>query len=120
MKSLPLLVIASLLAVALPAQAQSAAELRQRMEQRIPSIDQLKLRGAVGENNQGLLEARGPGADAGLISSENADRSAVYALLARQTGASAADVGKARARKIAEHSPAGVWLQKDDGSWYRK
>jgi uncharacterized protein YdbL (DUF1318 family) len=83
-------------------------------------IDQMKLKGALGENSRGLLEARAAGADTALITAENADRSAVYALLARQTGAKADDVAKARARKIAELSPAGVWIQKDDGSWYRK
>lgn len=115
-----LLVAASFSLPGLMAQKPDAAELRQRMEDRIARIDRLKLAGTVGENNQGFLEARETGADLALVTAENADRAAVYALLAVQVGASPADVGRARARKIAEMSPAGVWLQRDDGSWFRK
>lgn len=102
--------------------AQNLGAIKARMEQRISAIDALKDRGLVGENNQGFLEPRGsltPG-DQKVVSDENADRRAVYAAIAAQTGASADDVGHRRAEQIAGASKAGVWIQAADGSWSQK
>jgi uncharacterized protein YdbL (DUF1318 family) len=108
--------------LALTAMAQNAGEIRRRMEQRLPQIDALKAKEAVGENNRGLLEARGSGgaAAAQVVADENRDREAVYALIARDTGATPDSVGRARAKQIAANSRSGVWLQDDSGRWYRK
>ena len=102
--------------------AESAADLRRRMEQRLPAIDRLKTAEAVGENNRGLLEVRGSGgADAtAVVADENRDREAVYALIAKETGASAESVGRARARQIAANSRPGVWVQDERGQWKKK
>lgn len=102
--------------------AQDGAEARSRMAQRLPAIDEMKSHQIVGENNRGLLEARGAasGEQQKVISAENSDRQIVYAELAKATGASADAVGRARARKIAAGSVAGVWLQRENGEWYRK
>lgn len=102
--------------------AESAADLRRRMEQRLPAIDRLKTAEAVGENNRGLLEVRGSGgADAtAVVAEENRDREAVYALIAKETGASAESVGRARARQIAANSRPGVWVQDERGQWKKK
>jgi uncharacterized protein len=116
-----------LLAVALAlgstvVQAQDLNTIRARMEQRQGSVDSLKERGVVGETNRGFLEARGgaSGDDQQVISAENADRRAVYAALAAQTGTDAETVGRARARQIAAHSKAGVWIQDAGGAWRQK
>jgi len=91
------------------------------MEQRLPRIDALKAQGALGENNRGLLEVRGNGEEAGAVAAEeNRDRETVYAAIARQTGSTPAAVGAARAKQIAANSAAGVWLQRENGEWYRK
>ncbi len=55
-----------------------------------------------------------------MISAENTDREVVYAALAKQTGSSADQVGRARAKQIAAGSAAGVWVQKEDGTWQKK
>jgi uncharacterized protein YdbL (DUF1318 family) len=117
----PRLVLASalLLAVTLPAQAQDLGAIRGRMEQRIGQIDALKTQGVLGENNQGFLEVRS-GDDQGVAAAENADRRAVYAALAKKTGATAAAVGKARAKQIAAASAKGVWVQAENGQWSKK
>ena len=48
--------------------ADSGADIRRRMEQRLPVIDRLKTAEAIGENNRGLLEVRGSGgAEAGTV-----------------------------------------------------
>lgn len=105
--------------VAMPAQDLGAAQTR--MAERLPRIDALKAEGTLGENNRGLLEVRGASEEAGTVSvAENRDREAVYAGIARQTGATPAAVGVARARQIAAKSAPGVWLQRENGEWYRK
>jgi uncharacterized protein YdbL (DUF1318 family) len=111
------------LPVALPGlQAQNLGAVKQRMAQRLPAVDALKDRGAVGENNRGYLEARAvlAGAENGTVSAENADRAEVYGALAQQTGTSSDQVGRARAKKIAESSSPGVWLQDESGRWHQK
>ncbi|HTO03374.1 MAG TPA: YdbL family protein [Opitutus sp.] len=103
----------------------SAAEdlnaVKARMEKRLPQIDQLKAQGVVGENNRGMMELRGGNVDAGdAVAAENRDRGIVYAEIARQTGTSVEQVARHRARQIVSLSAPGVWLQKEDGSWYKK
>lgn len=101
--------------------AEDLDAVKVRMSQRLSKLDQLKASGALGENNRGMIELRGGDADAGdVMAEENRDRGIVYAALAKQTGAHAEQVGRARARQIAASSAPGVWLQKTDGSWYQK
>lgn len=102
--------------------AESATDIRRRMEQRLPAIDSLKTSEAIGENNRGLLEVRGSGgADASsVVAEENRDREAVYALIAKETGATADSVARARAKQIAAGSHSGVWVQDASGAWKKK
>jgi uncharacterized protein YdbL (DUF1318 family) len=101
--------------------AESAGEIRARMVQRLAQVDDLKAKGTVGENNRGFLEVRGSGSDAErLVNDENRDREVVYALIARETGASADSVGRARAKQIAASSKPGVWIQDESGAWKKK
>ena len=91
------------------------------MRERVPAIDRLKLSEAVGENNRGLLEVRKPGGDAAaIVEAENQDRVTVFADTASRAGSSADAVGRAFARQVAAASAAGVWLQREDGAWYKK
>lgn len=101
--------------------AEDLGAVKARMEQRLPLIDDLKSRGLVGENNRGLMDLRGGDVEAGdAVAAENRDRGIVYAEIARQTRTSAEQVGRHRARQIATASAPGVWLQKEDGTWYKK
>ena len=119
-----LLAFITLFAIALPSatvHAQDLGAVKARMSQRLRQLDELKSKGAIGENNRGFVEARAADPAAGsVISSENSDREAVYAALAKQTGTSADQVGRARAKQIASGSAAGVWVQKEDGTWQKK
>ena len=116
------------LAVVGPAQAQAPAGaiplsvLRKYQEKRLPALDALKASGVVGENNQGFVEVRGNGGDyaANLVADENHDRAVVYTLFARKYNIAPEQVGLLRARKVAEKSKPGVWLQAPDGTWYQK
>lgn len=101
--------------------AQDLGAIKSRMAQRLPQLDELKAKGAIGENNRGLVEARGADAAAGaVISAENADRETVYAALAKNAGSTADQVGRARAKQIFAGSAAGVWVQREDGNWQKK
>lgn len=119
-----LLALITLFTIALPSatiHAQDLGAVKSRMSQRLAQLDSLKAKGAIGENNRGFVEARAADPAAGsVISSENSDREAVYAALAKQTGTSADQVGRARAKQIASGSAAGVWVQKEDGTWQKK
>lgn len=107
--------------VTLPA-SKARDALRAKLLARLPKIDGLRLRGAIGETNRGFVEARGPlsAAEQGLVSEENADRTAAYEALAELARARVDDVGRARARKIAGMSKRRVWLQEPDGEWRQK
>lgn len=105
-----------------PLFAEDLGSVKQRMAQRLPTVDSLKDSGLVGENNRGYLEARSSLSGDGVrtVSAENADRAKVYAAVAQQTGSSSDQVGRARARQIGQNSKPGVWLQDDGGHWYQK
>jgi len=100
-----------------PALAQG---IKERMLERLPTVTELLAEGVVGENNRGFLEFRGPAKQADVVGAENADRTQVYAAIARQTSTSPELVGQRRADHIARQAPAGTWLQDPSGTWYRK
>lgn len=122
MKARLFTLFAALCLLSVSAFAENAADIRRRMEQRLPQIDALKAQEVVGETNRGLLEERKAGTPnaASVVSEENHDRQAVYALIAKETGSTADSVGKARAKQIANNSRPGVWVQDEAGNWKKK
>ncbi len=106
-----LLMTAGALLAVVPAAraADSRAELKARMEQRLPQLNALKARGVVSENDAGLLTAAGTAtaADKAVMEAENKDRRAVYAAIAAKNGATPETVGARRAKKIAESAASG-------------
>ena len=99
-----------------------ANEIKARMQQRLPTIVNLKSAGLIGENNKGYLEYV-PGAavgQAGVVSAENNDREAVYSAIAKQQGTTVQLVGERRAIQIGQKASSGSWLQNASGKWYRK
>jgi len=97
------------------------ADIKSRMQARLPQIIKLKSQGIIGENNQGLLEFRsGNKSGAKIVNAENSDRQKVYNAIAKQQGVSAKLVSQKRAQQIRGKAAAGEWLQKPDGQWYKK
>lgn len=117
-----LLSLFSLLALAPVLRAEDIGTVQRRMQARLPVVDQMKQTAVVGENNLGLLEARGAltGEQSTAVNQENADRTLVYTELAKKNGTSAEQVGKLRAKQIADRSAPGIWLQDESGRWYKK
>jgi len=98
-----------------------ADDVKARMKSRLPEIVKLKAQGLVGETARGYL-AHVTSSTAGrdIVDAENADRKSVYTLIAGQQGVSIEKVEILRARQIVDNANAGEFLQKPDGTWYRK
>lgn len=111
-----------LLLTAVSASAQSAAELKDRMAARLPAIDQMKSEQLVGENNQAYLTALAPLTEAQekTVQEENADRTLVYNMLARQTGATLDRVQARRAEQLRGLARPGTRYQTPEGAWVTK
>lgn len=115
------LITASLIGATL-VRAENLGAVKARIEQRLASVDALKDRGVIGENNRGFVEVRGnaAAADQRIVADENADRQTVYAAIAAQSRESADAVGRARAHKIAASARPGQWIQDAGGAWKKK
>jgi len=102
--------------------AETEAEIQARMIERVPVVDALKISELVGENSRGFLEQRDrlDAAQGRAMADENADRRALYGIIASRSGLSIGVVGEGRAEQIRNRSAKGVWLQGGDGNWYRK
>ena len=99
-----------------------ANEIKARMQERLPTIVQMKSEGMIGENNKGYLEFV-PGAapkNESVIAAENSDRKSVYSTIAIQQKTTPELVGERRAIQIAEKAASGEWLQDKSGKWYKK
>lgn len=98
-----------------------AAEIKARMAERLPVIMELKQKGVVGENSQGLLEFVGAAVEnADVVEAENKDRNIVYQAIAKKTGTTPETVGQRRAQQIAENAGSGEWLKDESGQWKQK
>lgn len=115
------LCFAVLCASAVFVQAAPLDQAKAGMRERVAAVDRLKTAGALGEANNGLLFVReaGPEAEA-LAAAENADRAVLFAELARRNGGTPEAAAREFARQLARASKPGVWLQREDGAWYRK
>ena len=115
------MILAAFCASAVVAHADAVSNAKSGMRERVQVIDALKAAGAVGEGNTGRLVVRTPGEEAEkVVVAENADRAVIFAELAKKSGGTAADAGKEFARQLAKSSKPGVWLQREDGGWYKK
>jgi uncharacterized protein YdbL (DUF1318 family) len=98
-----------------------AQGIKERMQERLPAVVELKKAGIVGENAQGYLEFVGAdkkGED--IVTAENDDRKKVYEAIAKQSETTIELVGQRRAKQIAEKADPGEWLKDEAGKWYQK
>src|SRR5688572_4899320 len=102
------LFIGSSIAIAAP----TKQELQSRFEQRYPQVMQAKADGKVGETSAGVLEAvkSADGALSKLIDEENADRRALYELIATEEKVDAAIVAKRAAQRNFQKAKKGEYL----------
>ena len=101
--------------------AQNLDQVKSQMLNRKPTIDAFKNQGVIGEGNNGYLHMRQANASAqNVVNAENADRKVVYEAIAKSQGAPVATVSARRALQLAGIAAPGHWLQKPDGTWYKK
>jgi uncharacterized protein YdbL (DUF1318 family) len=96
--------------------------LMERMRERLPLIDVLLTSQIVGEGNRGFLIPRAELSEQQviLLEAENRDRAAAYVAISRRTESTPETVGRQRALQIRERATEGVWLQDEEGKWYRQ
>ena len=109
---------------AVPARAADRmAELQAKFQQRFAEVRKYKDAGQLGETAVGMLDAVKPGGDAAVakvIADENADRTELYALIAKKENTTADVVARTNARRNFQRAKAGDWLKADDGQWRQK
>lgn len=104
--------------------AIAAVATQQRL--RWGQIQALKNQRLVGENADGLLVARVPDLDAAypgaaaLVAAENADRSRIYAYVAKHDEKTIEEVEQDYAQRWRLLAFAGEWVQTPEGVWYQK
>ncbi|AWT59243.1 MAG: hypothetical protein DF168_00424 [Candidatus Moanabacter tarae] len=110
----------SLFAVSLSGNEGDA--IMRRMRDRSMKVEELKLTGLVGEDNRGYLQVRSPlsNVQQGVIENENVDRRKIYFIIGIKSDLKVDQVGSHRASQIAVRSVDGIWLQRQDGTWYQK
>jgi uncharacterized protein YdbL (DUF1318 family) len=106
------------------------AAIKSRMASRVSEIVDYKSKGFLGESNDGLLvlkespgDLKSKAALQRLIQQENSDRNELYVEV--QMANKLQDQGQKRIRAhfssaFQLHSPAGSWVQKDNGEWVKK
>ena len=101
--------------------AASKAELQKRFKERYPEIRKLKDAGTIGETDTGEVAfVKDRDADAAkVVEDENADRHALYELIAKDEGTSVETVAKHAAQRNFDRAKAGDYL-KEGGKWKKK
>jgi len=118
---IPILFVIATLGILATSVWGGAKEIKARMAERLPVIMELKQKGIVGENNQGLLEFVGTAKEkADVVEAENKDRKTVYKAIGKKTGTTPEIVGQRRAKQIADIAGSGEWLQDENGQWKQK
>ncbi len=105
---------------AAPAFGADLGAIKERMKERLPTIKALKVKGVVGENNEGYLEFLKSGREKeAVVTAENEDRRKVYQAIADQQNVGLGVVERHRAAQIREEADSGVWLEDAKGNWYQ-
>ncbi|CAN5451694.1 hypothetical protein BH09PLA1_BH09PLA1_36650 [soil metagenome] len=102
--------------------APTKKELQARAEKRYPQIMQYKADGKLGETSEGFIEAvkDTDGAMTSLIDEENADRRALYQLIADDDKKVTVEiVARRAAERNFQRAKKGEYL-KDHGTWRQK
>ena len=101
--------------------AQDLEEIKNRMLNRKSTVTAMKNKGVIGEGNDGYLHVRtADGKAQQIVAAENNDRRMVNAVIAKREGTTVDNVSRKLSVKMKEVPAPGHWLQKGDGTWYRK
>ena len=117
--------LAACMALLLPAvaQADELSDLQAKFKARFPKLAELRNAGTVGETWDGWVEVVKSGGEKSvteIVSAENTDRKALYALLAAKQKTTAALVGERNGLRIFKAAAPDHWLKPKDGTWTQK
>ena len=102
---------------------QADSSFASTMKERLPEVIKAKGEGTVGEGVDGLLHIRAEEASAELekmVASENKDREALFANLAKKTKGSTAEAAKIFAKAMIGKGKKGHWFRSSKGAWKQK
>jgi hypothetical protein len=106
---------------AAPSFGADLGAIKERMKERLPTVKMLKVKGVVGENNEGYLEFLGSERqNASVVAAENEDRRKVYQAIADQQNVGLGVVERHRAAQIRDEADSGIWLEDAKGNWYQQ
>ena len=110
--------------MAMPAVTSAAPidDAKEGIRNRFDAVMDLKHKGLAGEGNDGFLAVRGSldATQQKTLQDENGDRRVLFRELAKMDNSTPEGVAKVFAKRTIERQPAGVWVQDDDGDWYKK
>ncbi|MDC0156140.1 YdbL family protein [Verrucomicrobia bacterium] len=118
----PLILLFSLSFLLVPF-VQADSSFASTMKERLPEVIKAKGEGSVGEGVDGLLHIRAEEASAELekmVASENKDREALFANLAKKTKGSTAEAAKIFAKAMIGKGKKGHWFRSSKGAWKQK
>ena len=118
----PLILLFSLFFLLVPF-VQAESSFASTMKERLPEVIKAKGEGTVGEGVDGLLHIRAEEASAELekmVASENKDREALFANLAKKTKGSTAEAAKIFAKAMIGKGKKGHWFRSSKGAWKQK
>ena len=118
----PLILLFSLFFLLVPF-VQADSSFASTMKERLPEVIKAKGEGTVGEGVDGLLHIRAEEASAELekmVASENKDREALFANLAKKTKGSTAEAAKIFAKAMIGKGKKGHWFRSSKGAWKQK
>ena len=102
---------------------QADSSFASTMKERLPEVIKAKGEGTVGEGADGLLHIRAEEPSAELekmVASENKDREALFANLAKKTKGSTAEAAKIFAKAMIGKGKKGHWFRSPKGAWKQK
>ncbi|MCE9591946.1 MAG: YdbL family protein [Planctomycetes bacterium] len=102
--------------------ADEKDDLKESFRKRHASLVAAKNEGKIGETAQGYVEAV-KAADENakeLIAGENSDRRRLYAIIAKEQGATPETVAERNAVRNFREASKGHWLKGKDGKWFQK
>ena len=118
----PLILLFSLSFLLVPF-VQADSSFASTMKERLPEVIKAKGEGTVGEGVDGLLHIRAEEPSAELekmVASENKDREALFANLAKKTKGSTAEAAKIFAKAMIGKGKKGHWFRSSKGAWKQK
>ncbi len=118
----PLILLFSLSFLLVPV-VQADSSFASTMKERLPEVIKAKGEGTVGEGVDGLLHIRAEEPSAELekmVASENKDREALFANLAKKTKGSTAEAAKIFAKAMIGKGKKGHWFRSSKGTWKQK